>query len=138
MNRLDPQTRERLREEILTIHRNLITAHLNNDPDHFKGATSDDFLSVARGEIMKPSRVEVEAGLKNYIETTKFTEYRDLTEPIVGFSEDGSIAWSIVQVKVTGNKKDTSEPIDFTCAWLTLYRRESTNWVKLAEVSTFK
>jgi hypothetical protein len=129
---------EKLREEILNIHRNLIAAHLNNDPDHFKGATSDDFLSVVNGEIRKPARAEVEAGLQKYIENTRFTEYRDLTEPIIGFSEDGSTAWSIVQVKVAGSKRDTGKPIDFTCAWLTLYRREGENWVKLAEVSTFK
>jgi hypothetical protein len=129
---------EKLREEILNIHRSLIATHLNNDSNHFKGATSDDFVSVSRGDIRKRTRAEVEAGLKEYIENSKFTLYRDLSDPIIGFSDDGSLAWSIVQVEVRGSKIDTGEAIDFTCAWLTLYKREGTDWMKLVEVSTFR
>lgn len=129
---------EKLREEILNIHRSLIAAHLNKDPDHFKGSTSDDFLSVSRGEIRKRTRAEVEAGLKEYIENSKFTLYRDVCDPIIGFSDDGSLAWSIVQVEVRGSKLDTGEVIEFTCAWLTLYKRKGADWMKLAEVSTFR
>ena len=72
---------------------------------------------------------------------TTFKEYRDLKQPIIGFSEDGSLAWSIVQVKVTGSSFSNDgiqKDIDFTCAWITLYKNRDNSWLKIAEVSNFK
>ena len=124
------------REEILALHRQLIEAHLHNNAEYFDKGISPEFVSVSHGEIRRQTPDEVKANIRDYIENTAFTEYRDLTEPIVGFSDDGSAAWSIVRVKVVG-RKNTGDPVDFTCAWLTLYRREGNGWSKLAEASTF-
>ena len=56
-------------------------------------------------------------------------------------SKDGSVAWSIVQVKVAGNRTmddGTDRDLDFTCAWITLYKLQGNEWIRLAEVSNFK
>ena len=79
--------------------------------------------------------------MSNYLPNTRFSEYRDLAEPIVGVSDDGSLGWSIVQVKVAGTRMmedGTERELDFTCAWLTLYERQDGRWMRTAEVSTFK
>jgi hypothetical protein len=79
--------------------------------------------------------------MSDYLDHTTFTEYRDLQEPIIGFSKDGSVAWSIVQVKVAGKRTlndGTERDLDFTSAWITLYERHADKWIRLGEVSNFK
>ena len=77
----------------------------------------------------------------SYLNNTTFTGYRDLHEPIIGLSKDGTIAWAILQVKVEGNRKTdegTERNLDFTCAYFTLYERQGDKWMRLTDVSTFK
>ena len=130
-----------LSQEILDLHKTEIDAHLNKDVDFFVQDISEDYLAVSGGEIRKPTLEETRLKFSNYLNNTVFAEYRDLCEPIIGFSKDGSLAWSIVQVKVVGRRTmdDGSErDLDFTCAWITLYERQDDKWVRLADVSTFK
>lgn len=64
-----------------------------------------------------------------------------MQEPIVGFSKDGSLTWSIVKVKIGGNrtmKNGAERELDFTCAWITLYEKQGDKWIRLGEVSNFK
>jgi hypothetical protein len=132
---------EALRSEILELHKSAIEAHLNSDVDFFVQNLSGDFMSVSNGEIDYPTKEEIRSNFSSYLNNTMFSEYADLREPIIGFSKDGSVAWSIVQVKVAGKRKmedGTERDLDFTCAWITLYEREGSRWIKLAEVSNFK
>jgi hypothetical protein len=84
---------------------------------------------------------EIAAQFTDYLSQTTFSEYRDLREPIVGFSKDGSLAWSVVQVKVAGSRRmddGTGQNLDFTCAWITLYERDGDGWIRLGEVYNLK
>ena len=130
-----------LSQEILDLHKTEIDAHLNKDVDFFVQDISEDYLAVSGGEIRKPTLEETRLKFSNYLNNTVFAEYRDLCEPIIGFSKDGSLAWSIVQVKIVGRRTmdDGSErDLDFTCAWITLYEQQDDKWMRLADVSTFK
>ena len=126
---------------ILGLHKATIDAHLNKDVDFFVRDLSEDFVSVSGGEIRKPTAEEIRAQFGNYLNNTTFTEYRDLCEPIIGVSKGGSVAWSIVQVKVAGRRTmddGYERDLDFVCAWITLYERQGDRWMRLAEVSNFK
>jgi hypothetical protein len=130
-----------LEAEILQLHQMGIDAHLNKDIDFFCRDISEDYVSVSGGEINKPTVAEIQETFRHYLGTTVFTQYEDLQDPIVGVSQDGSLAWSIVQVKVAGRKISNGDPageIDFTCAWITLYERQGDRWQRLADVSSFK
>jgi len=130
-----------LRSEILEIHKKTIDAHWQKDVDYFTKDLANNYLFVRNGEIQRPQKDEITARMSDYLNNTTFTEYRDLQEPIIGFSKDGSLAWLIVQVKVTGertNDDGTIRDLDFTCAWITLYDRQGGKWVRLAEVLNFK
>ena len=132
---------EALRLEILELHQSTIDAHWNKDVDFFVKDLADDFFSVQNGEIQRPPKGEIKIKMSDYLDHTAFTEYRDLQEPIIGFSKDGSVAWSIVQVKVAGKRmmeNGTERELDFTCAWITLYERQEDKWIRLGEVSNFK
>ena len=131
---------DQLRSEILEIHKEEIKAHLNKDVDFFIKNISESYVSVSRGEIRRPSKDEIKLQFSNYLNNTTFVEYRDLQEPIIEFSDDGTVAWSIVRVKVVGIRRmndGTERELDFICAWITLYRRQNNKWIRLGEVSSF-
>lgn len=130
-----------MKSEILALHKALIDAHLNKDVDFFVQDLSEDYMSISHGEILRPTKEEIRATFGSYLNNTEFTEYRDLCEPIVGFSQDGSVAWSIVQVKVAGKRTmddGSKRDMDSTWAWLTLYERQGDKWIRLLEVSNSK
>lgn len=132
--------KEKLKAELLTIHHDLIRAHLTNDPALSVQNLSENFASVKDGEITFPYRDEVLSGITDYISDTTFSEYRDLQEPVIGLSEDGTVGWVIARVSVRGERKlndGTTREISFICSWMTLYRRIRGAWVTEAEVSTF-
>ena len=130
-----------LKEEILALHKASIDAHLEKNIPFFTQDVSDDFVTVSRGDIYKPTKEETNTMFTNYLENTEFSEYRDVQEPIVGYSHDGSIAWTIVQVKVIGKRKmndGTVADLDFTSSWIMLYERQGEKWIRLVNASSFK
>ena len=132
---------EALRMEIADLHKVFINAHLHKDVDFFVQDLSKDYLSVSGGEIREPTVDEIRSRFSSYLNNTTFTEYRNLREPIIGLSKDGSIAWLIAQVKVAGKRKmeeGVEVELDFICAWITLFERQGDKWLRLGEVSSFK
>jgi hypothetical protein len=130
---------EALRSEILDYHKKFIDDHVNKNIDSFVEDYSEDYIFVAHGEIDHPSKEEFKTSFSDYLNSTTFSEYRDLEEPIIGFSKDGSMAWSIVKVKVAGSRKledDSQKDFDVTYAWITLYERRCDKWIRTVEVST--
>jgi len=132
---------DRLRKEILDLHQMAIDAHLKKDVGFFTKDISDDYFSVGNGEIRNPAKEEITSQFERYLHSTTFTEYRNLREPIIGFSRDGSLAWSLVQVKVVGRSPaefGAERTFDVTWAWITLYERKGDRWIRLGEVSNSK
>jgi hypothetical protein len=130
-----------LRQQILGLHEAEIEAHWNKDVDFFGRGLSEKYISVGSGEISAPTAEETVERFSNYLGPTTFSEYRDLREPIVSFSQDGSMAWAVFQVKVAGKRAlddGTQRDVDFTCAWMTVYQRQGDGWMRLADASTFK
>jgi hypothetical protein len=131
---------ESYRQEILELHKAGIQAHIDKDVGFFTRDISEDYFSVGWGEISHPAKDEIDATFRDYLGNTEFSRYEDLEQPVIGFSDDGSIAWSIVRVKVEGERRidgDSTRALDFTCAWITLYRRDGDRWIRLGEVSNF-
>jgi hypothetical protein len=132
---------DQLKAEILDLHAAFIDAHLNADVEALLENQADQLYFVTRGDVELRTVEATRALLSEYLQSTVFTEYRDVQGPIVGVSADGSLGWSIVQVKVAGTRHlgdGSQRELDFTCAWLTLYQRRGDRWMRTAEVSTFR
>lgn len=132
---------EEARRQILDLHQKLIAAHREGKPDFPVSGWSGEYFSIKDGDILRPDPAEMKAGLETYLRETTFTEYRDLREPLIGFSKDGTLAWSAVRVKARGTRRKadgTSREVDFVCAWLTMYEKTDSGWKVLSEVSTFQ
>lgn len=128
-------------EEILAIHKALIAAHLEYDVDALLEAEPDSILVVSRGEVQHQKRAERIEQYRGYLGSARFSEYRDLIEPIVRVSEDGTMGWLIAQVKIAGQwSGDGSEavPFDWTWAWIELYEKQDGRWRRIGEVSNMK
>lgn len=124
-----------LKKELVALHKKEIEAHFTKDVDFLLKNISSDFMSVNGGKITFPTLEEMRESFTMYLDKTEFTKYVDLCDPIIGFSGDGSIAWSTVQIRVEGKNND--ENVAFTCAWITLYKRIEKSWTKFTEVSSF-
>ncbi len=132
---------EQEKAAILALHRQAIQAHLDKDAAWLAAGAIDDFVSVSDGELSWPSQAETEEMFTGYLNSTTFSEYRDLRDPIIRVSGDGTMAWSIVQVKVAGTRAtpDGAEaPLDFTSAWIMLYEKRDGQWLRSGVVSTFR
>jgi len=134
-----PPDHESLRAEILEMHRDFIQAHLDKDAAFIAKPTSPDYLSVSDGIVRNIDASEMEQMLSEYLNSTKFSTYNNVAEPIIGISRDGSLAWSIVRVRVAGQRSRPQGPLqnfDTLWAWLTLYQRNGDQWLRIADVST--
>jgi hypothetical protein len=128
-----------LRAEILELHHSLIQAHLDKDAAFLARPTSPDYLFVADGEVEHRSAAQVERMLAEYLESTEFSVYEDVAEPLIGIARDGSVAWAVVQVRVAGESSRLASPprsFDTLWAWITVYERHGDGWLRVADVST--
>ncbi len=132
---------EELEKEILDLHKEMIDAHINKKVDFFTKNIADNYMQVQRGEINHPSKNEIIKGFDEYLNSTTFTKYENLQEPMVKVSKDGSLAWCIVQMKIEGEQKSENNSIrklNFVVAWITLYEKMDNKWIRLGEVDNFK
>ncbi len=123
------------------MHQKVVQAHFDGDVDSWLELETAEYISANRGEIRYPSKEERRAGRLPYLQATTFTEYRDVVEPIVKISKDGTLGWVIVQVKVSGVQK-TSEgaqiSVAFESAWVELYEKKNGRWLCVGNVSNMK
>jgi len=129
------------RESLLAAHREVLEAHRTGDLQAWLDGESDDYVLADRGEVSRPKKAERGAQIGPYLKRTRFTEYKDLIEPIVCISQDESLAWVVVQVGASGvQKRDdgTEGPIRFVSAWIELYEKRGERWLRVGNVSNFK
>lgn len=128
-----------LHAEILELHRAFIQAHLDKNAPLISRQNSDDYLAVTRGSVDRIDTPSMEEMLTAYLESTEFSEYSNVAEPIVGTSDDGTLAWAVFQVRVAGTQATsdtTSAEFDTIWAWLSLFERDGDGWKRLMDVST--
>jgi hypothetical protein len=127
-----------LQREIRDYHDAFVDAHVNNRPEFFIQDLAEDYVSVSRGELLRRTKDEILEAFTDYLGNTTFTEYRLLGEPTIGFSKDGSVAWSIFRLKVAGTRRiedGTEAQFDSTWGCLILFERRGNRWIRIVEAS---
>ncbi|HSM04303.1 MAG TPA: DUF4440 domain-containing protein [Longimicrobiales bacterium] len=118
--------------ELLRLHEELLVAHRTADVDRWMRIEAADYVSANGGRVTHPEAGARRAGRAAYLAATTFEVYRDLQEPLVRISEDGSLGWLIAEVEVRGTTTSTSgdpEPFHDVWAWVELYRKVDGRWV---------
>jgi hypothetical protein len=116
------------KKAIMEIHNTQKQAHIEKNVSLLLRDSSLDFMEVNRGIIKKPKYSESFDRLTAYFNSVEFIKWDDVAEPIFSFSDDATMATTIVdKLVITKNKSDNS--IDTThFAWLAVYKKEAGKW----------
>lgn len=119
------------RNKIVALHNLQRTYHFTRDSINFVNQLSDHFISVNKGVISSPSRSETLTRYNKYFTSVEFIKWNDLSEPIIKFSDDGTLAYTIVDKEVVLTYKDEEgksieEKTHF--AWTTIYKKYGDEW----------
>lgn len=124
--------------ELLRLHEQVLQAHLEGDLEAWLDDESEDYVLANRGEITRPTRQERAEQIGPYLDSTRFSEYRDLVPPVVRVSDDGSLGWVIAQVRVAGEQTaadGTTRSFETVWAWIELYENRDGRWLRVGNVS---
>jgi hypothetical protein len=127
--------------QLLLLHEEAMRAHRESNVDLLLKGAEDDFIVSSRGEVSHPDLEARRQFLGPYLESTRFSVYRDLIPPIVKVSADGSLGWVVVQVEAKGEQTEpdgTVAPLEFVSSWISLYEKRNGRWVGIGNVSNFK
>lgn len=122
---------EEEKDKILAMHHAQRTYHFEKDSVAFANQMSDQFISVNRGVISYPKREANISKYHGYFSAVEFLKWDDLTEPIIRFSDDGSMAYTIVDKIVTLTYLDENgETVEDSThfAWTTIYKKYGADW----------
>lgn len=123
---------------LLAIHQTILAAHLEGTVEPWMATEADRIVSANNGVISFPEKEARAAGRAAYLARTRFTVYRDLREPIVTVSADGTLGWLLAEVEVKGMQHDDAgveTPIEATWAWIELYEKQEGAWKGVGNVS---
>ncbi len=127
-----------MRQEILAYHEAFIDAHVQNRPEFLIRDLDEHYVNVSRGELVRVTKDEILETFTHYLGNTEFSEYSMPEEPEIGFSDDGSIAWSIFRLHVKAIwKPQDADDVSYEDMWacLVLFRRVGDRWLRIAEAS---
>lgn len=116
---------------LLKLHNNQRDFHFKKDSIAFANQLSEHFISVNRGDITTPSKQETTSRYHDYFSSVEFVKWDDVSEPIIKFSDDGSMAYTIVDKIVTVSYKDSigntlEDETHF--AWTAIYKKHGDEW----------
>lgn len=117
--------------QILKLHNAQRDYHFNKDSIAFANQLSDNFISVNRGIINSPTQSETLSRYHSYFSSVKFLKWDDISKPIIKFSNDGSMAYTIVDKIVAVTQKDEEgNTIESQThfAWTTIYKKYGEEW----------
>ena len=122
---------EKEKAKILELHHLQRDYHFNKDSVAFVNQQTDDLISVNRGEITFPKKSETLSRYHSYFSSVEFKKWDDVSEPIIKFSEDGKLAYTIVDKIVKIEFEDENGEISESethFAWTAIYRKIDDEW----------
>lgn len=119
------------RKKILELHQKQRDYHFFKDSISFANQMSENFISVNRGEISRPKKEVTISRYHQYFSSVEFLEWDDVSEPVIKFSDDGTMAYTIVDkivsVSYLNQKGDTVQGKTHF-AWTAIYRKYGDEW----------
>ena len=124
--------------QLRTLHAQLIQAHIDGQVDRWMAIEADSFVSVNRGQITFPGFADRQERRAAYLSEASFSLYRDLREPLVRISDDGTLGWLIAEVEVAGTlpgEDGGRNSFHDTWAWIELYEKTEGGWRMIGNAS---
>lgn len=132
---------ENERQTILSMLQTERKAHFDRNVDLFVAEFADSMISVNKGVVSSPTKAEHKERIGKYFGSVQFIKWDDTVEPIIRFSDDGSLAYAIVQKDVILTYPDTTGKAFYDTthyAWSSIYRKQNGQWKVECNISTNK
>lgn len=116
-------------------------AHFDRNTELFISEFADSMINVNKGKVTALTKEEHNERVGNYFNAVEFIKWDDIAEPLIRFSDDGSLAYAIIQKEVILSYPDsTGKPFYDTThyAWTSIYRKKNGEWKVEANISTNK
>lgn len=113
----------------MILHNEQRQAHMEKNVSLLFRDSLTDYIEVNRGLIKKPTNSESRNKFQSYFDSVDFIKWDDVSSPIFSFSDDGTMATTVVdklvitRSKSGGNRFDTSH-----YAWLAVYKKINGKW----------
>ncbi|MFY0604466.1 MAG: nuclear transport factor 2 family protein [Flavobacteriaceae bacterium] len=117
--------------KILALHHAQRGYHFNKDSIAFANQLSENFISINRGKITHPKKEETISRYNGYFSSVEFLKWDDVSEPIIKFSDDASMAYTIVDKIVTVSYQGEKGNIvtdETHFVWTTIYKKNNGIW----------
>ncbi|MEJ2113810.1 MAG: hypothetical protein P8X62_09005 [Flavobacteriaceae bacterium] len=120
-----------LEQEILQVHDLSRKYHVEKMAEAFISQLSDEHISVNKGKISHLNREEKIKQVKQYFDLVEFEKWDDIEPPIIRFSDDYSMAYTIVNKELVLNymneeNKKVREKTIFS--WVAIYTKHDGTW----------
>jgi hypothetical protein len=121
---------------LLELHANVRRAHFETDVDRVLADDAGEWINVREAKIVRRRREEDMRMFTEYFDGATYHEWDDIEPPIVSVSNDASLAWMIVNVRVRRTKN--GEELRFRYAGIETFEKRDDRWIKVVEVGTFE
>jgi hypothetical protein len=120
---------------LLQLHESVRRAHFETDVDQLLANDADEWINVRDANIVRRRREEDVRTFTEYFDGATYHEWDDIESPIVSVSKDATLAWMIVNVRVSRTKG--GEELRFRYAGIETFEKRDGRWIKVVEVGTF-
>lgn len=128
------------KQKLLRLHRAQQDAHLQKNVTAFISQFDQNMLSVNHGKITTMSPEAARPRVQSYFDEVKFKKWADVSPPRIEFSDDGSMAYMVVDKMVIltyldEQKHTVEESTHF--AWVSICKKQPDGeWKIVCNVST--
>lgn len=127
------------KKAIMLLHNEQKRAHIEKNVSLLLKDKHTDYIEVNRGLIRKPTNAESRKRFQSYFNEVDFIKWDDVSPPIISFSDDATIATTIVEKLVITKSKIEDNRIDTAqFAWLAVYKKINGQWQLHIMASTNK
>jgi len=117
------------KKTLLILHNEQRKAHMEKNVSLLIKDSSIDFIEVNRGLIKKPTQAESIKRFQSYFDAVDFVKWDDVSPPVFSFSDDGTMATTVVDKFVITTKKAEGGRLDTVqYAWLAVYKKINGKW----------
>jgi hypothetical protein len=120
---------EKEKKEIMILQNEQRRAHMEKNAALLVGDGLSDFVEVNGGVVEIPARSENIKRFQLYFNSVDFIRWDDVAPPIISFSDDGTMATTVVEKLVITRQKLEDNRLDTThYAWLAVYKKVNGKW----------
>jgi hypothetical protein len=126
---------ERERATLLELHANVRRAHFERDVGLLLANGADEWINVRDAKVVRRRREDDVRMFTDYFDGARYHEWDDIEPPIVGVSDDASLAWMLINIRVHRTKN--GEELRFRYAGIETFEKRDGRWIKVVEVGSF-